>query len=506
MGGGHFSPKPQTGDTATEQSTDSPQENTNSTETPDGGRGNNGGSAAAVSDTLDGEGRSGVEDKVGQSNITGGENDIYDVASMYDRGYSQQLAARVRDTSTDELQSEFNERVASNNINRGGDGKALSTQARFIGGVLVSRGDSDFTAEDLFDGTQDGIDSAVDNIDGEDYHKEAILEEMTRVFQDYDEYVAGQVASEIQELKIKNKGEDVNGEMGGGTLELDPDSVGSGHRTSFADYDEIDFDEFTKIRSLEEKAAGYDIFAHEMAHAFHQSLGLTATERQAPHQEDIPPDELTLNPTVDSSSAFAGELGDFPRREAFVERFKEHAENMVATLKADADELAELDSVVKPIQDYQTCDFAEMVAVGYDTYMSDIVLATNKQREMVETFDEFVTGDSWTETTVDDLDDHGVFYQHRQKSNLHVSSNDSVHRTQERDEVESTHNYGQVALFEFKEEIAPGRDYAAGYVDEVTENEVTFAYLGDKITVDRDNIESVKERKEMKEECLEKAR
>ena len=277
MGGGHFSPKPQTGDTATEQSTDSPQENTASTETPNTSRGSDGASATAVSNTLNGGERSGIEKRVEGELNDPVEYDLFESAAYEDRGYSQEYAARIRNMSSEELREEFNERIANNNIDRDDSGSAIRDVAgfitdalgisnsninkkgpavrdstRFIGGVLVSREDTDFTAEDLFDGTQDGIDSAVDNIDGKEHDKDEILGEMTEVFEHVDEYVAGQVAAEINEVKIVDMGEDTGGRMGSGAIRFNPDDLGRGSQPNTGVNMERDFDEFARIESLNE--------------------------------------------------------------------------------------------------------------------------------------------------------------------------------------------------------------------------------------------------------------
>lgn len=500
MGGGEFSPKPDAGTTGTEQpaGTNSPGDTVGEQ------RGSNGATAAAVSNTLDGGGKSGVEEKRenGAFGEVGFNRTMFAAAANVDRGYSQEFAVRVRNMSDEELLEQFESDINAIGGNEDVDTNVpLNDKTRFIGGVLVSRSGNDFTAEDVFGDIEGGYGTAIENIDGKDYQKDVVFQQLTETFQQMDEYVAGQVASQIEEIKIAHK-EDAHASFGDGTMKIDPDSyLGGSEQLGGIDYRELSFDEFGRVINKENNTRGWNLVAHESAHAFHQSLGITSTERQAPHKEDIPPDELTLDPEIKER-----ERGDFPRREEFVERFEQHAENMVETLKADKSEMSEVDSVLKPIRDYQTANFAEMVAVGFDTYTSDVVLATNKQREIVDTFDDFTTGDEWTETSVDDLADHGVSIHHPQKNDTaHISSNDTIHRMQERDEVESEHTYGQVALFELNEEIAPGRDYVAGYVDEVTDDEVTVTYLENKVTIPRSKIDGVKERKEMKEECIERA-
>ena len=98
MGGGEFSPKPNASATGTEQPA-----NTNSAGNTVGEqRGSNGPTAAAVSNTLDGGGKSGVEERrenggVGRKPFgeVGFNRTMFAAAANIDRGYSQEFAVRV---------------------------------------------------------------------------------------------------------------------------------------------------------------------------------------------------------------------------------------------------------------------------------------------------------------------------------------------------------------------------------------------------------------------------
>lgn len=491
MGGGKFSPRPET-----ESAEVSEQSQQSSTASGRPGASSTGSSSvAALQQTLTGT----SNNPAVESRDANEDMDTFEAAT-FDRGYASEFASEIRSMSTSDLEDEFERQVESTESLSGTDLRAAKDEARFIGGVLASRADSSITASDIYRDNNISSrmpDGSIVNSTGSEELVDETLNEMTAVFQQCDEYVAGQIAQEIDVIGFETS-IDSDGEFGSGVLRINTDSVSASDITASVDTPgtskEYSFEEasesgprYSVEHHISDSSHEKRLIAHEMAHAFHQHLGITHDGSRDILENNYPPGGLNLDPAHISDTPDIG----FERREQLMTRLKSVGDNMQETRKYSmgaTDSLPYRTNV--PIRRYQLKNSSEVFAVGFATYQDDIVTATTKQREVVETFDEFITGDKWTDTSLNDLQTEGVSLFERGKKEAHVST-----------DARAGHEdgtYGQVALFEFTEEMFDGRTHAAGYVSDVTEEQVTFDYLGSQITVDRDKIDSVKERESLR--------
>lgn len=450
------------------------------------------------SETLSGQT---ITDGGGQAEeyLLNSENPDMAQAAVKDNGYNVDIAANYRSMSTDELRDEFNRLVENNADPMFSAAGSPNAKTRFVGGVLASRADSSVSVEDVFNaGNHQGI-TIEDDENLADFRdpKDAVIEEMDSMLQNVDEYVAGQICSEINAIEIKELEDNVNGRMGF-NLEIDvsdatqpgvnPVSEGPGigdtarsrpkriRKASISSYDRVDYQDVkTTIR-------------HEMVHAFHSSMDV-GKDGTSPTTDDaelnsMNPDRLNLEGTMNTKDELRTDT-----QKQFYEDVQEAADRIIETEKG---ELPEGEAPMRTVRGYQKYSYAEVMAVGYELYSNDLISSVNDQRLLADTFDGRLTGHGWEETSIDSLQDSkGSAFDRKEIADYHkppiVVSQGDYERPDEDD-------YGEVALFEFTHDIFDGQSHAAGVVTDVSDDSVTFSYCAQEIEVKRGNIESVKRR------------
>lgn len=465
----------------------------------------------ARAETLDGDTREDRTNKMNTYLDVDGDPCLASIAAS-DTGYNENIAAFFRSQSTDELTAEFESRIGEQ-FASDGDLSRVDNSTRFVGGVLASRSDSSVSASDLFGDEKPGVFNA-DFVDADSEEAQAVFEQMDVMFESVDEYVAGQIASHIEELKIAPINGSTSGTMAeNGVMTIDsnyltdhvmlengrdvdvednliqtPDRLDESVTNYFegetireTDLEFLSFDRVTGTDVLDQGTNVSNTIHHEMMHAYHQSIGLQSREglEETRAISDVHPDEYPLD-----YKHYHGHVT--PAHQEFAESTRQAAERMIETEKGT---ISDGEARMRADRDYQKTSYAEFLACGFELYNTDIISSVTEQRSLADTFDRRMTGEGWKETTIDSLRETRTDLSHPKVADVHKPKVSGDTETDSWDTDEGT-----VALFEFKDDVFDGQNHAAGIVTDVTDDSVTFSYLGNEINVPRDDISSVKHR------------
>jgi hypothetical protein len=432
---------------------------------------------SAYSETLDGDSK-----QENNAAVLWENNSDYSAtrAAARDEGYSRDLAAHIRAQDSTTLFNQYSDefRAVAN-----GDAYSLTSQARFAGGVLVSRDDNPLSAEDIYGHEETQL--LENQFHGFEYD-EIVFSEMDEFLSEVDEYVAGQVCSEVNQIEI-DRLDDAAGRMKtNGTMQIDPRNLnprdGPARLKDLPTGDSPTPAERTNITDWKRTSYG-DVATtvqHELVHAFHHSIGLTR-DGYTP-KDDIDqtsPDDLELDGKLRRS---AGKTGT---NQQFMEDVEQAAERMVQTMK---DEVPLGEAEMRPLRDYQKKSFNEVITSAYELYGSDLISSVNEQRPMADVFDEYFTGGRWEEVSADSLETSGVEHDDPRVADVHYP------RIGATGSYDDKSDFGEVALLECDHELHNEQSHVAGIVTGVDNDTVTISYLGNQVIVDRDDINSVKRR------------
>lgn len=427
--------------------------------------------------------------------VEGGSLSDIELAAA-DPGYHEDLAAHFRSKSTSELRETFDERTSDFSIN---DPDARMDEAtRFVGGMLVSREDSNMSAADMYHHRSTEM-LNVENAKGDQVKK--VMDEMDRFFETVDEYVAGQVASQIDEISFERFG--ANGRMKfNGKMMLNDSSgyvtstkhgpsrlnaSGPTWTESISEFDRSDLDRHERVRQQDIS----NVVVHEMMHAYHHSIGLSReggvtsskeVERTDPDDYEFDYSTVMLN---DSEYMWNGVYATSEVRQEFAEDIKEAGNRVIETEKG---EVSPGEPELRTHREYQKANFAELIACGYEMYQNDVIASVNEQRQLADTFDRRLTGEGWEETSADELRTTGG------REEMAAEERVADRHFPRKKRYDNTEDFGEVALFELDHDGFDGQSHAAGVVTDVTDDAVTFTYCGQQLEVDRNDIQSVKRR------------
>jgi len=279
-----------------------------------------------------------------------------------DPGHDSELSSFVKSQPTQRLEKEFNQAKDS--------GESLSSADRFIGGVLVSRPDSNVSADEITD-----FESNVDmSLGDRELGRQRVQQHMEETLAVMDEYVAGQVMSQI------------------GTVEFTTLDKYAGKYVSIENKIRLDANDMTR-------RGRNGVVSHEMGHALEAKFGTTGMNDN-PWRSGSAKD-YTYERGKTMSSTIQGKY-DTTESTAFDENLEE-----ISYKLADSAAGGNNPGMSEPITSYQLKNSSEVIAVGFGEYVSDFVNLSNKQPDMVDHIDTHVIGGGWQEVSSDELQASG---------------------------------------------------------------------------------------------------
>ena len=433
-------------------------------------------------------------------------------AASTDRGYSEDLAVYFDSQRTRAIEYEFEQAVESykDTLQSGtSDLQTMDAEARFIGGVAVSRSDSDVSTRDIFD-HDDANTVRIESIgdyDSTEAFKQDLFDELDDTLERLDEYVAGQVMANLEAVTSRRITRDhlnkdpvggiISSDRANSELFLNPETRNPLDQTEYQDYDPDDFQdvdspkEVDRLGEMGEKV-GTEIFKsfidHEISHVYHQRVmgveadGKIDTVKQA---KQASPDQIPVNNVNrrwegDNRPSETGGFGETPSKvqEQLADEIEEAGEQMVATMKGES---PQGEAEVHPTRSYQTVAADEMFACGYELYQRDVITSVTEQRPLADVYESRMLDAGWEETSMDSLQTTG-------SPDMAKDNVSDVHIPEDMNESD----VGEVALFEFEDGLDTDQNHAAGFVRTVTDDYVSFTYMGNDVVMPREKIDSVK--------------
>lgn len=456
------------------------------------GSASNASSASSVSSG--GRGTSvGVDGSIGQHPAEQWENSSTTpprvFAARVDDGYSAELAAHFDSLSDGDLESELS-------TIRTMDMNFSVVESRFVGGVAASRSGVDFSASDMYDVSVDS--TAVDEFDG--WSEEELVDEIEHrfdeTFSQLDEYVAGRVATNIASVDIEAKEmtedgrpiEDVD----------DPDAVESSEPLGvYVGETNAVFYSPAVVAGVNEVDVSSNTVPHEIAHAIEMSFNAGAVETdwsdlddaQTPGQELAIYDDLDYEYVKREKTYVEGEEQTAPNAEAFrygvaniSDSLREvQCESIRIEQRGESPSKEIFDAVDDPqvpIREYQMKHAGETFAVGFAAYSQDMIEVFDKQPDMGDQIDEFITGHGWEEVQLDAVTTSGVGIDRPSKSRDNIPS-----------DVDES-DVGEIVRVSPRD----GRGYV-GHAVEATNDTLILATHGQYKEIPAEDIGTVQERR-----------
>lgn len=311
-------------------------------------------------------------------------------AATNDVGVDAQFAEHVRNCSNEELHKELEH--AKEQIKNDNNEHAYSSKKQFITGVLISRGDESASVDDALDVSSRG--NVADRTTDDDV-KEGVRE----LFESIDEYVAGQTATTVSEIEYGDTAKDAVGRYVSltGEIHLDTENI----RDHNGDLDSV--------------------LRHEMMHAIHKDVygvqdnswtnfsQAVQTGNKRPSRAELKhPNKLEFS--LDHSEDVINDpFSSYRTRKTSAEAT--HIQERVGEI---GDKLAasrawkDVEGMDDCVRVYQLADAQELLTTGFEEYTDKFVDFYKQQPELADFFDDYVTGASWEETTLEDLEGKGV--------------------------------------------------------------------------------------------------
>lgn len=394
---------------------------------------------------------------------------VVKAAATADYGYDPELASRVKSTDTTTLESQFTEAKTALDSD-----DVLGETDRFVGGVLTSRSDSDITATDVYEiqNLAGDIDIDASEVAGVDTVELPPPEELTRrveenvneMFRQMDEYTAGRTASvltniTIQDIEPRDSGFRPGGNFSpsGRSIRIDPSAHHAGRGV-------------------------HDVESHEIAHATQYAFNMAAATENTPLSDDFTPESLQFQTKPSTTTHFPEDgVGGMGIKSDSATQFRKNIESLGSQLKQS--KLGDVnDNMRDDLGEYQMTNASELFAVGFGRYNHDFVTVSNAQPGMVDHIDEFVTTQSWSNTSIDDVTKSGVGFDHPAKNNQHIP--DGM----------SENDVGEVVKVNFTEEVEHSIDSWTGYAIESGSNDVAFVSNGNVHAFPEEHVDSVEVR------------
>lgn len=435
-------------------------------------------------------------------------------AAATDNGYSEDLAAHFDAQQTEVIEDTFEETVESYKESISSDTsefQSMDAQDRFLGGVAASRSDSDISTRDIYD--HEGANTLTIESTG-DYEsaealKQDLFEQLDDTIEKLDDYVAGQVMANLDAIVAKPISRD----------HLDKDPVGGIIQTDRADaelhlnpetrnpltnegYEDIDPDELDGVDSPKEvdrldemtSKVSHSQFRsfihHEISHVYHSRVvgvnhggklsSLQEAKQASPDQVDV--DKVTRKWKENNDPSIAGGTGTTGSdvQTQVADEIEQAGERMIETMKG---EVPQGEAPNTRVRAYQSSASDEMFACGYELYQRDVITSMTEQRPLADIYESHMVNAGWEETSIDSLQTTG-------SPDIDRNNVSDVHIPEDLNEDD----VGEVALIEFEDDLGSNQSHAAGFVRTVTDDHVSFTYMGNDIVMRREDIDSVKRR------------
>jgi len=279
--------------------------------------------------------------------------------------------------------------------------------------------------------------------------EENVNEAANTALGEMDEYVAGKAASSVNYLNIR-------------TPDIDNAAGVFNHETGELAIDPI----YGATDAIDDGNTVEHEFAHAVEHSYNTASSIEDTrdldgdelEFERSHWDHEHPDDTIID--SDKSRAFNSGL-----------------EGLGEDLNENINTERENESMEEELSNYQLKNSSEIIAVGYENYIEDFTLVTDKQPGLVDFLDENVTGGGWEETTIEEVRTSGGF-ESEAENRRHIPGS------------KSEEDMGEVVKVKTKDD---DDDKVAHAIDS-NEDELTVSIIGLSKTYDESEIESIESR------------